>query len=62
MTLNGNDIDLPSSVVIPLRNKFQARKLIRRQPLFFHVMLKQGKMWFTVDHNNRNPNIVNAHA
>ena len=43
MTLNGNDIDLPSSVVIPLRDKFQARILIRRQPLFFHVMLKQGK-------------------
>ena len=26
MTLNGNDIDLPSSVVIPLRDKFKARK------------------------------------
>ena len=43
MTLNGNDIDLLSSMVIPLRDKFQARKLIRRQLLFFHVMLKQGK-------------------
>ena len=62
MMLNGNDIDLPSSVVIPLRDKFQARKLIRRQPLFFHVMLKQGKTWFTVDHNDRNPSIANSHA
>ena len=50
MTLNGNDINLPTSVVIPLRDKFRARKLLRRQPLLFHAMLKQGKTWFTVDH------------
>ena len=43
MMLNGNEINLASSVIIPLRDKFRARKLIRRQPLFFHVMLKQGK-------------------
>ena len=43
MTLNGNEINLPSLVVIPLRDKFRARKLLRRQPLFFHMMLKQGK-------------------
>ena len=43
MTLNGNNINLPSSVVIPLGDKFQARKLIRRQPPFFYMMLKQGK-------------------
>ena len=43
MMLNGNEINLPSSVVIPLRDKIRARKLLRRQPLFFHVMLKQEK-------------------
>ena len=43
MTLDGNDIELPSSVVIPLRDKFRARKPLRRQLLFFHVILKQGK-------------------
>ena len=62
MILNGNDINLLSSVVIPLRDKFRARKLLRRQPLFFHVMLKQGKTWFTLDHNERNPSIANSHA
>ena len=62
MMLNGNNINLPSSVVIPLRDKLRARKLLRRQPLFFHVMLKQGKTWFTVDHNDRNPSIANSHA
>ena len=59
MMLNGNEIDLPSSVVIPLRDMFRARKLLRRQPLFFHVMLNQGKTWFTY---NRNPSIANSHA
>ena len=41
MLLNGNAINLPTSVVIPLRDKFRARKLLRTQPLFFHVMLQQ---------------------
>ena len=43
MTLNGNIINLPCSVVIPLREKFRMRKLLRRQPWYFHVMLKQWK-------------------
>ena len=60
MMLNRNDIDLPSSVIIPLRDKFRARKPIRRQLLFFHVMLKQRKTWLTVDHNDRNPSIANS--
>ena len=62
MTINGNPINLPTSVVTPHRDKFRARKLLRKQPLFFHVMLKQGKTWFTVDHNDRNPSITNFHA
>ena len=60
MMLNGNAINLPTLVVIRLRDKCRARKLFRRQPLFFHVMLKQGKTWFTVDHNDRNPSITNS--
>ena len=40
MTLNGNEINLPMSVVLPFRDKFRARNLIRKQPLFLHVMLK----------------------
>ena len=62
MTINGNAINLPTLVVIPLRDKFRARKLLRRQPLFFHVMLKQGKTWFMVGHNDRNPSITTSHA
>ena len=62
MMINGNPINLPTSVVIPLRDKFRTRKLLRRQHLFFHVMLKQGKTWFTVGHNDRNPSIANSCA
>ena len=65
MMINGNAINLPTLVVIPLRDKFRARKLLGRQPLFFHVMLKQGKTWFTVDHNvlsYNHPSATNSHA
>ena len=62
MTINGNAINLPTLVVIPLRDKLRARKLLRREPLFFHLMLKQGKTWFTVDHNDRNPRTSNSCA
>ena len=62
MSLNRNEINLPSSVVIPLRDKIRARKLLRRQLLFFHVMLKQEKTWFTLEHHDRNPNIANSSA
>ena len=62
LTLNGNEINLPNSVIIPLREKIRARKLLGKQPLFFHMMLKQEKTWFTLDYNNRNPSITNTSA
>ena len=43
VTLNGSEINLPTSVILPFRDKFQARKLIGKQPPLLHVMLKQGK-------------------
>ena len=58
MTLNRNEINLPSSVTIPFRDKFRARK----QLLLLHIMLKQGKTWFTLEYNNRSPNVANDNA
>ena len=46
MTLNGNEINLPILVATPFRDKFRVRKLLRKQPLLFHVMLKQGNMLY----------------
>ena len=53
MTLNGNEINLPRSVIIPFRDKFRARNLLRKQPLLLHRMHKQGKTWLTLEYDNR---------
>ena len=42
VTLNGNKINLPKSVTIKFRDKFKIRCLVKREPLLFHIMLKQG--------------------
>ena len=46
VTFNGNKIDLPRVVIIKLQDKFKVRQLINREPLLFHLMLKQGITWF----------------
>ena len=42
MTLIGSKINLPASVIIPLRVKFKIRHIFKWEPLLFHIMLKQG--------------------
>ena len=42
--LNDNEIDLPSSVIIPFKERYRARRLLRKHLLLFYAMLKQGKM------------------
>ena len=48
VTFNGNKIDLPKVVIIKLQDKIKVRRLMNREPLLFHLMLKQGIMWFTL--------------
>ena len=52
MTLNGNKINLPKSVSVNFRDKFKIRHIVKREPLLFHIMLKQGLTWFTLTSNN----------
>ena len=59
ITLNDNEIDLPSSVIIPFKERYRARKLLRKHPLLFYVMLKQGKIWFTLVPECRNLSATN---
>ena len=59
ITLNDNEIDLPSSVIIPFKERYRARKLLRKHPLLFYVMLKQGKTWFSLVPEPRNLSIAN---
>ena len=48
VTFNGNKIDLPKIVVIKLQDKIKLRGLMNKEPLLFHLMLKQGIKWFTL--------------
>ena len=52
MNLNGNTINLPASVIIPLSDKFKIRCIIKLEPLLFHIMLKQGMTWFPLVTND----------
>ena len=52
MTLNGNKINLPTSVTIKFRDKFKIRCIFKKEPLLFHIMLKQGMTWFILVSSN----------
>ena len=58
--LNDKEIDLPSLVIIPFKERYRARKLLRKHPLLFYVMLKQGKTWFSLVLEPRNLSIANG--
>ena len=46
LTVNGNIVNLPGSVILPFQDKFKIRHMIRSQPLLLHLMLKQGQTWY----------------
>ena len=49
VTLNDNKINLPRVIIIKLQDKYKIRHLMNKEPLLFHIMLKQGIMWFTLE-------------
>ena len=48
VTFNDNKINLPRIVTIKLQDKIKIRCLMKKEPLLFHIMLKQGITWFTL--------------
>ena len=48
VTFNENKINLPRVVTIKLQDKIKVRCLMKKEPLLFHLMLKQGIMWYTL--------------
>ena len=58
ITLNDNEIGLPSSVIIPFKERYRARRLLRKHLLLFYIMLKQGKTWFSLVLEPRNSSIA----
>ena len=48
VTFNENKINLSRVVTIKLQDKIKVRHLMKREPLLFHLMLKQGITWYTL--------------
>ena len=48
VTFNDNKINLPGVVTIKLQDKIKVTHLMKREPVLFHLMLKQGITWFTL--------------
>ena len=48
VSFNDNKINLGRVVTIKLQDKIKVRHLMKREPLLFHLMLKQGITWFTL--------------
>ena len=49
MTLNGIIIHLHTLVIIPLRDKFRLRCIMRKRSLLLHVLLRQETSWYALD-------------
>ena len=47
ITLNENEIDLPSSVVILFKERYRARRLLRKHPLLFYVSINRARHGLT---------------
>ena len=58
MTFNGKRIKLLKSVTIKFRDKFKTRHMMKREPLLFHIMLRQGFNCFTLASNDPLTEIV----
>ena len=49
ITFNENKIDLPKIAAIKMRDKFRVRRLMNREPLNLHVMIRQGITWYNLE-------------
>ena len=49
VTFNNNKIELPKIVAIKIWDIIKVRRLMSRQPLNFHVMIRQGITWFNLE-------------
>ena len=49
VTFNNDKIKLPKIVAIKIWDKIKVRRLMNRQPLKFHIMIRQGITWFNLE-------------
>ena len=49
VTFNDNKIELPRIVAIRILDEIKVRRLMNREPLIFHMMIRQGITWFNLE-------------
>ena len=49
MTSIDNKIDLPQIVTIKMQNKIRVKRMMNREPLNFHMMIRQGITWYNLE-------------
>ena len=49
VTFNDNKIELPRIIAIRIHDKIKVRRLMSREPLIFHMTIRQGITWFNLE-------------
>ena len=49
LSFNSNEIKLPKLVTIKLQDKIRIRRMMSREMQNFHMMVKQGMMWYNLE-------------
>ena len=47
--MNGQPVNLPSSVTIPLKDKIRTRQVLAKEDLDLQYMIKQGSYWYSLN-------------
>ena len=49
VTFSDNKIELPRIIAVRIQDKIKVRRLMNREPLIFHLMIRQGITWFNLE-------------
>ena len=49
MVFNDNKIDLPKIVTIKMQDKIRVWRMMKREPLNFYMMIRQGITWYNLE-------------
>ena len=49
LSFNSNEIELPQLVTIKMQDKIRVRRMMSKETQNFHIMIKQGMMWYNLE-------------
>ena len=49
LSFNSNEIELPNLVRIKIQDKIKVRRMMSRETRSFHIMVRQGMMWYNLE-------------